>query len=45
MIKLCVAVLTGSGTLLHVFLNSILFMHLELGGRNGYNSLTHHLFS
>jgi len=31
-IKLRVAVLTGSGTFLHVFLNSILFVRLELGG-------------
>jgi len=31
-IKLRVAVLTRSGTLLHVCLNSTLFMRLELGG-------------
>jgi len=31
-IKLRVAVLTRSGTLLYVFLNSIHFVHLELGG-------------
>jgi len=32
LIKLRVAVLTVSGTLLHVFLNFILFVCLELGG-------------